>query len=845
MRKTILILFAIFASAMARGQGVEEFFVDYWIDDDVANKVSVPYSESSPTLDFDIPTDGISSGFHKLSMQLRKSDGTLGSPSVSYFSNLNILIKQEETYTYKYRLDDGEFKSGTSSSATLDLDIDLESLSQGMHRFTMALLNSDGDMFTTVHQMFYKQDLKSTTTDYTYSYWIDDQPQVTKDLSEESLSFDLNMTALPMGMHRFSMMITDSNNDMFASVHNLVFNEGLSVSDSLTAYAMWVNDIASEPITVEPTTHIEHEFDIDLPVPAFPTQMSDEISVERYSNEGIASGEELPKDLRLAINNEYTLHYSYRLGEDTWVEDSLTVDADDYKYLAAPGITLNTVGQVKKAESPSITARSIEVADGALTVGVKGNNSVGVVVTSAKEDAERIVLSAEEITNGKLLEMPEAGTYYFLFDEIEGVAAGEHIRLTVVNDPLPSPLNVIEAGSLSELLTFADKDKMDRFELTGRLNAADFETMSSTLPALKELSLPSTLTEVPDGAFSGMGDHLLVLDWNSKDAPVNAAAFDAPEDMQNLIVYAPEGTNGTYEGNLVIGDAAKSIVLYDELPVRITKEFTAGNISYTRNFDLKSTRQGKAAGWESIVLPFTVQNIESAEKGQLTPFGSESGTKAAPFWLAQMTSSADVFELTSELKSNVPYIISMPNNADEYAERYNITGDVIFSAENAKVSKTTDASVASGQMFDLVPAYEPIAANESMYVVNRVAYGDYLAGGAFVKGLRDAVPFEAYARAKATLASLPEVLAIRGFANTTGIEKLYGDDVVNDGNQLKCYSENGILYVISAASSDIVVPLYSASGQLIRMVKLQPGTNTVDDLPVGLYYVGHNKTIVR
>lgn len=842
MKKVFLILFAVFVTVLARGQGV--IYTDYWFDDDLETLATLSCTSESPAIDFEIPMSGFSVGVHSLSFQLRSSDGTVGIPSKSLFYAMGEDFTNIGACNYQYWIDDSSPVTGSTTDGVIDLDVNVDNLSKGVHRLSLLVQNANGKVISSVQQLFLNdRKLKNSAGEYSYSYWVDDLQHVSNSVTEDSISFDVNLATLPVGVHGFSMLLNTGDDEILIADRSLFISSG--VPDNISAYVVWVDNLMSDTITISPTSSIDHEFDIDLPVPAFPTQMSDEISVERYSNEGIASGEELPKDLRLAINNEYTLHYSYRLGEDTWVEDSLTVDADDYKYLAAPGITLNTVGQVKKAESPSITARSIEVADGALTIGVKGNNGVGVVVTSAKEDAERIVLSAEEITNGKLLEMPEAGTYYFLFDEIDNVTAGEHIRLTVVNDPLPSPLNVIEAGSLSELLAFADKDKMDRFELTGRLNAADFETMSSTLPALKELSLPSTLTEVPDGAFSGMGDHLLVLDWNSKDAPVNAAAFDTPEDMQNLIVYAPEGTNGTYEGNLVIGDAAKSIVLYDELPVRITKEFTAGNISYTRNFDLKSTRQGKAAGWESIVLPFTVQNIESAEKGQLTPFGSESGTKAAPFWLAQMTSSADVFELTSELKSNVPYIISMPNNADEYAERYNIIGDVVFSAENAKVSKTTDASVASGQMYDLVPAYEPIAANESMYVVNRVAYGDYLAGGAFVKGLRDAVPFEAYARAKATLASLPEVLAIRGFANTTGIEKLYGDDVVNDGNQLKCYSDNGILYVISAASSDIVVPLYSASGQLIRMVKLQPGTNTVDDLPVGLYYVGHNKTIVR
>lgn len=44
--------------------------------------------------------------------------------------------------------------------------------------------------------------------------------------------------------------------------------------------------------------------------------------------------------------------------------------------------------------------------------------------------------------------------------------------------------------------------------------------------------------------------------WNAQ-ATITAESFDTPAKMGNLLIFAPEGTECTYEGNVIINDIAE------------------------------------------------------------------------------------------------------------------------------------------------------------------------------------------------------------------------------------------------------------------------------------------------
>ena len=263
------------------------------------------------------------------------------------------------------------------------------------------------------------------------------------------------------------------------------------------------------------------------------------------------------------------------------------------------------------------------------------------------------------------------------------------------------------------------------------------------MPQLEEISLPTSTVGVEAGAFANLSN-LLVIEWNGT-APVSAEAFGSVDTYGNLLVFAAEGTDVTFAGNVIVGNTAQSITLRDGAPFRNPRAFQAEYISFTKSF-VKSTAPGVAGGWETIVLPFDVKRIERTEDHtQLKPFGGEAGPYLY-FWLAQMDQQIG-FVSADSIRANVPYIISMPNS-DYYTPTFNISGEITFSAEQVTVRPTTEAQRVEGSAATFVPSYEGQAAAQDVFVLNNDSYNaanvDYLPGAIFVRSSRDANPFEAF-----------------------------------------------------------------------------------------------------
>ena len=322
------------------------------------------------------------------------------------------------------------------------------------------------------------------------------------------------------------------------------------------------------------------------------------------------------------------------------------------------------------------------------------------------------------------------------------------------------------------------------------------------MPQLEEISLPTSTVGVEAGAFANLSN-LLVLEWNGT-APVSAEAFGSVDTYGNLLVFAAEGTDVTFAGNVIVGNTAQSITLRDGAPFRNPRPFQTETISFTKSF-VKSTAPGVAGGWETIVLPFDVKRIERTEDHtQLKPFGGEAGPYLY-FWLAQMDPQIG-FVSADSIRANVPYIISMPNS-DYYTPTFNISGDITFSAEQVTVRPTTEAQRVEGSAATFVPSYEGQAAAHDVFVLNNDSYNaanvDYLPGAIFVRSSRDANPFEAFLSSEGhgvkgqfiTFAEANAIMAVtsdqllNGRTNANGpVYDLSGRKMVNG----KCSMFNGV-----------------------------------------------------
>ena len=244
--------------------------------------------------------------------------------------------------------------------------------------------------------------------------------------------------------------------------------------------------------------------------------------------------------------------------------------------------------------------------------------------------------------------------------------------------------------------------------------------------------------------FSGCSSLASIIAGNANIPAEEYAQIQNP----NLLVYvnnaslAPQGVQ-----NVVVNGVAQEIVLKDASGNNnwyCPQAFQAEKISYTRNFK-QQTRIGYSRGWESLALPFAVQTITHQDKGVIAPFGSDASEYH--FWLRRLTHSG--LQAVQTIEANTPYIISMPNSY-EYPERFNLSGQVTFAAENVTVPQTIDVTDESAE-FIMAPAFQSMAMQPDIYALNVGEKREYYAAGSvFERNYREVRPFEAYTMHKGT-----------------------------------------------------------------------------------------------
>ena len=278
-------------------------------------------------------------------------------------------------------------------------------------------------------------------------------------------------------------------------------------------------------------------------------------------------------------------------------------------------------------------------------------------------------------------------------------------------------------------------------------NVTNMNDMFFECSNLKSINISNFNTsKVPNYNFNSM------FAGCSSLASIQAGSANIPAEEYarignpNLLVYvndaslAPEGVQ-----NIVINGQAQEIILTDAATGNnnwyCPQAFTAEKISYARNFG-QQTEVGVSRGWESIALPFTVQEITHESKGQITPFGA-NGNKH--FWLRGY--SPDGLYSATTLEANKPYVTSMPNNTVVYPDAYNLNGRITFSASNTTVPATPplEEMMVVRDNIIMMPTFQYIPQNEYVYAVNVGQARDrYAEGSVFARDLRDVRPFEAY-----------------------------------------------------------------------------------------------------
>ena len=315
-----------------------------------------------------------------------------------------------------------------------------------------------------------------------------------------------------------------------------------------------------------------------------------------------------------------------------------------------------------------------------------------------------------------------------------------------------------------------------------------YEKYRGTLSIAKEVNYNNInfqVTKVVNDAFAG--SQLTAIIWN----PEFVLGDDvlATIDNPNLLIYVNDASVAPDRDNIIINGRAKNIVLTDTKEGNgnfyCPKEFEAEMISYTRNFQ-QQTVVGVSRGWESIALPFAVQTIMHEKQGLITPFGNSASTKH--FWLRRLGDSG--LTQATAIEANVPYVISMPNDEVNYAEEFNLSGRVTFTAQEVTIPVTEPVTLAlADSTIKMVPAFQSIGRASDVWAINVGESRDqYLEGSVFERDYREVRPFEAYT-VHTGEGPAPRFVPVMEISGTTGIEGVRG--LMSDDRGENWYDLNG------------------------------------------------------
>lgn len=263
-----------------------------------------------------------------------------------------------------------------------------------------------------------------------------------------------------------------------------------------------------------------------------------------------------------------------------------------------------------------------------------------------------------------------------------------------------------------------------------------------TYSGLRSITIPETVTSVGGGILNGCS-RLTSIFWEcNRDVP---NIIDLNSTSCLLYLSHDVKCPSTWKNVIEPGGVAQTIVLKNEKRYLCPKAFTANKISYTREFTMK-TIPGKAAGWQTIILPFSVQTITDKDGNRLAPFMAEGDGIWKRFWLRELQADGTYKDVTA-IEANKPYLIAMPN-AEEYASEYCISGNVTFEADNVSLGETPEIVPTDGGAYSMYGTYDWVTGTRKVYALNLDNWWDgsvyYEKGSVFVPSLRDVAPFECY-----------------------------------------------------------------------------------------------------
>ena len=723
---------------------------EYWMDGDMSNITEIAVDSSQVA--FAIDVTNLADGMHTLYYRVRDDQGRYSTPNTWLYmkdSALRGSSNDSESSTIvacEYWMD-GDMSHITEiavDSTQVAFVIDVTSLADGMHTLYYRVRDDQG-RYSTPNTWLYMKDSAIRNSEESritwYKYWWNHHQDMAVKVEVESDSTEyvlLTELEIPDYVRVEGDTCNTKATLMFMFGNNKGYTSGVDSTEVIIPLSYYV-------VTYMIDGEVYHR---DSVPPGKDIEVIEHPVREGYTFSGWS---EAPKNMPLhdvTITGSFAVN-SYAI---TYVVDGEEYYADSIAYgteliaIEDPvkeGHTFSGWSEIPK----SMPAKDVEVV-GSFTI-----NDYQLTYTLDGE-----VYYTETITYGTELTAiasPTKEGYTFSgWSEVpETMPAGD---VTVVGLFILNTMQTDEQGLIYEL-----NATKDAFEVSGYTDDLVSDVVIASelygLPVnaikvralaladnMKSLVIPASIKSIGKNSL-GANESLLTIDWNTT-ASVDAKYFSRPSIYGNMLVYVADATTQvTFQGNVVIDGVIDQLTLTDEYPFRNTRNFTARKIALVKNLN-KKTKIGVSGGWEAMVLPFDVQSVVSKNRGELKPFGEADFTTSLPYWLGELQADG-TFAATNSITANKPFIMQLPNS-DEYEDRYNVEGEVTFSATNVTVYPTIDMEQEAGNGYVMFGSYEGTTADSHVYALNDEEYtadGDtYMPGGVFVANSRDIRPFEAY-----------------------------------------------------------------------------------------------------
>lgn len=324
--------------------------------------------------------------------------------------------------------------------------------------------------------------------------------------------------------------------------------------------------------------------------------------------------------------------------------------------------------------------------------------------------------------------------------------------------------------------------------------------------------------------YDATGHSVSLAPSNVYTVPADVCAVDLegtgvatvkPNSNPNTIFFLGESDHmpsGLNTKNVVKSGVAQKITLTDGFSFYTPRTFSANTISYTRTPQRQTSGKG---GWETIVLPFIVQQVTNVTDNKTIDWFHSSTDSNKDFWLKEYAlqdteTGVAYFNHVETFLPHTPYIIAVPSS--RWGARHDLTGKQLrFSANDVEV--TADALLLSRTSIYRFEGTYRKKTLDNVFVLNDL-------GSSFVrKGSSVLMPFRA-CFSENTPGGTYANIAIGDFDAATSIQPLPAMEGEN-------------------------VDIHTLSGVKVRTVQVHDGVIDTEGLPRGIYVVCGRKVVVR